>query len=127
MPARSNSAGRFLRLSSHEPRRPDDCGPSRLRQDENRPGQFFRTESPPNPIAGQRLPLDRCSQHGHLLLELGFLKPSQDEAETKILLIGRKLGNARGGGIEHGILKSFVDGIYSVAWLFGKRNEFRST
>ena len=106
MPARSNWSGRFLRLSGHKTRWPDDCGASRLRLDEDRPSQLVRPESPPNPITGQRLPLDRCPKHGHLLLELRFLKPFQKEAETKILLIGQKLCNARGGGIGHGVFQS---------------------
>jgi hypothetical protein len=36
------------------------------------------------------LPLDRFPKHGHLLPELGFLEPFQEEAETEILLIGQE-------------------------------------
>jgi hypothetical protein len=57
-------------------------------------------------MSRQRLPLNRCPKHGHLLPELGFLKPFQKEAEPKILLIGQELFNARGGGIGHGVFQS---------------------
>ncbi len=106
-PFTKESVGRVSWLARHKSRRPDDGGPSRLRLHENRPSQLFRMECSPNPIAAQRLPLDRCAKHGHLLLELRLLKPSQEEAQAEILLIGRKFNNARGGWIDHWDFKRY--------------------
>ena len=98
-------AGRFLRFSGNKPRRPNDGGSPWLRLDEYRTGQLFRTESPPNPVTAERLPLDRGPQRGHLLLKLKLIEPCQKEAEAEILLIGQKFGNVRGGRIEHSLLR----------------------
>ena len=96
---------RFLRFSCQKTSRPDNRSSPRLQLDEHRPCQLFRTKGPPNLVAGQRKPLSPRSQHAHLLLEIRFLKPFQDEAEARRLLIGRKSGNVQRCRVGHGFLR----------------------
>jgi len=97
--------GGFSRLFIYKARRPDNCDSPRLQLHKDGTGQLVCAEGPPNPITRQRLPFDRCSQHCHLLLELGLVKPSQAELESIIFLIGGNLQNTWRTRIDHRVFK----------------------